>query len=71
MKNPSPPDLNRPTNDLLATRAAAEFLGCTFATLNTWRCTGAVKIPFVKIGSLVRYRRQDLERFLNTNSREG
>lgn len=55
--------------NLLDTAAAAAFLGCTASTLNTWRCTRKCKIPFVKIGSLVRYRRRDLEAFLANNVR--
>jgi excisionase family DNA binding protein len=49
---------------LLTTEAAAAYLGCSPATLNTWRSTGAVCVPFVRIGALVRYRRSDLEAWL-------
>jgi excisionase family DNA binding protein len=53
---------------LLNTPEAAAVLGCTPDTLVTWRCTKAVKIPFVRIGRLVRYRRTDLDAFLDQNS---
>lgn len=53
---------------LLSTPEAAAVLGCTPDTLVTWRCTKAVNIPFVRIGRLVRYRRVDLDAFLDQNS---
>lgn len=63
-------DTHRPS-DLLTTEEAAAFLGCKANSLITWRCTRAVRIPFVKIGRLVRYRRRDLEAFLNAQTVEG
>ena len=50
--------------ELLTTAEAANFLALKPASLTTWRCTGAVRLPFVKIGGAVRYRRRDLERYL-------
>jgi excisionase family DNA binding protein len=50
---------------LLNTSQAAEYLGTSPATLTTWRCTRATRIPFVKIGRSVRYRRRDLDRFID------
>ena len=43
---------------------AAEYLQITSATLATWRSTNRRKLPFVKIGGQVRYRRQDLDQFI-------
>jgi len=62
----SAPNLDTPTELLTPDRAAA-FLGTTPGTLQTWRCTRAVKIPFVKIGRCVRYRRRDLEEYVLDN----
>lgn len=53
-------------NDLLSTDEAAETLGVTARTLEVWRCTKRHQIPFLKIGRLIRYRRGDLERWLNS-----
>lgn len=61
-----PPTLTPP--DLLNTPQAAAFIGCTPDTLTTWRCTKAVRVPYVRVGRLVRYRRRDLEAFLEQNA---
>jgi excisionase family DNA binding protein len=50
---------------LLTTLEAAAIIGCTPDTLTTWRCTRAVKVPYVKIGRLVRYRRSDIDAYLD------
>lgn len=50
---------------LLNTPEAAAIIGCTPDTLTTWRCTRAVKVPYVKIGRLVRYRRSDIDAYLD------
>ena len=60
--------------ELLSSEQAAAYLGVTKSTLGTWRCTGRYAIPFVKAGSKVRYRKADLDTFLEqrtaTNSGE-
>jgi len=43
---------------------AASYLGCKPESLEVWRCTGRYKIPYVKVGRSVRYRRSDLDRWL-------
>jgi excisionase family DNA binding protein len=50
--------------DLLTTAQAAECLGMTEATLATWRSTRRRDVPYVKVGRSVRYRRCDLEAWL-------
>lgn len=52
-------------SDLLNRKQAAEYLGITPATLAVWACTKRYKLPFVKIGRLVKYRISDLEMFIN------
>lgn len=54
--------------DMLTTDEAAEVLGLAPSTLRTWRCTKAVQIPVVKIGTACRYRRSDLIRFIEKNT---
>ena len=58
----------------VSSEQAAAYLGVTKSTLGTWRCTGRYAIPFVKAGSKVRYRKSDLDTFLEqrtaTNSGE-
>lgn len=42
---------------------AADYLGMTAATMNKWRCTGEGP-RFMKVGRLIKYRRSDLDEFL-------
>jgi excisionase family DNA binding protein len=46
---------------------AAEYLGIAVSTLNHWICDR--KIVFVKIGTLVKFRKADLDRFIARNVR--
>lgn len=46
---------------------AAEYLGTTVGTLNTWRNTGKNKIPYFKWGRCIRYRKEDLDAFVMAN----
>lgn len=59
-----------PPKETLSNKEAAALLGCTPKTLEVWRCTGRVRIPYHKVGRRVVYRRRDLEAFLEAN-REG
>jgi predicted DNA-binding transcriptional regulator AlpA len=45
---------------LLSPEETAQFLGTTPGTLSCWRCTKKYDLPYVKIGTLVRYRISDL-----------
>ena len=55
-------------SELLNRKQAAEYLGVTAATLAVWACTKRYKLSFVKIGRLVKYRRSDLDTFINARS---
>lgn len=55
--------------DLLDEKAAAKVVGVVPGTLSVWRSTGRYAIPFLKIGSKVRYRRSDLEAWLESRTR--
>ena len=48
---------------VLTTREAAAYLGLATSTLNKWRCDGDGP-HFLKLGRAVRYRQDDLDRFL-------
>ena len=52
---------------LLTTEQAANFLGIQPGTLTVWRSTNRRILAYVKIGSQVRYRREDLEKFVVAN----
>ena len=49
---------------LLSRAEAARFLGISPATLAVW-AKNRHGVPFVRVGKLVKYRRIDLERYLN------
>lgn len=49
---------------LLTTEELAANLRVHPETLNAGRRSGAIKIPFIKIGGSVRYRVEDVHRFL-------
>jgi len=50
---------------LLTSREAAEYLGIALGTLQAWRTTGRVKIPFVRMGGKnCRYFLRDLKEFM-------
>lgn len=49
---------------LLKEAEAAEFIDLKPQTLASWRCKGVNDLPFLKIGRAVRYRRTDLEAWM-------
>ncbi len=58
MQEPNPePLLNR--------KLAAKYLGVSPGTLAVWDCTKRYDLKPIKIGRAVRYRRSDLDAFLN------
>ena len=52
-------------DELLTAKQAAKLLGVSQQTLAVWRCERRYDLRYVKIGACVRYRRRDLERFLD------
>lgn len=49
---------------LLTQEEAAKYLGTTVGTLNAWRFYGKQKIPFIKWGNRIRYRIEDLDKWI-------
>lgn len=49
----------------LDTRQASELTGISTVTLDRWRVEGGGP-PYVKLGRLVKYRRVDLDEFMET-----
>jgi len=68
MHHPSP---TAPCADLWTPRRAAQALGVSLRTLATWRSTGRHDLPFLKVGRLVRYREQDVARWLESRRHGG
>ncbi len=58
------------TCELVDEQKAARFLGNKPGTLAVWRSTGRYNLPFIKVGRSVRYRRADLEAWLEKRTRE-
>jgi len=56
-----------PAGPLLSRHEAAAYLGVTVQTLAHWACTNRVRLPFVRIGKLAKYRQADLEAFIARN----
>jgi excisionase family DNA binding protein len=56
--------------ELLDDKAAAALLDVSPGTLSVWRSTGRYKLPFLKIGRKVRYRRSALEAWMQARTRE-
>jgi len=54
---------------LLGPAGAAPYIGVQEQTLAVWRSTGRYGLPFIKVGRLVKYRRSDLDAFLERNTR--
>ena len=57
------------TDPLLNPNEAAEFLDVAEKSLAVWRCTGRYSIPFYKVGRHVKYRKSDLEAWLESRCR--
>lgn len=55
---------------LLTPQQASKALGVSPKTLANWRVTGTHSLPFVKVGSRVRYRSEDVRAFLINNSKQ-
>lgn len=51
-------------SDLLTREQAADYLGITPRTLAVWACVKRYNLPYVKVGRLVKYRRADLDAFI-------
>jgi len=55
-------------SDLLDRDEAAAYLGISASTLAMWACTGRVRLKLVRVGRRVKYRKSDLDAFLEANT---
>jgi excisionase family DNA binding protein len=60
LKNPARCEVRR----LLTTTETAEILGIGKSTLEQDRLYSRLKIPFIRLGRSIRYRREDIEAYL-------
>jgi len=56
--------LDKFQSNLLSRKEAATYLGVTEKTLAQWKCTKRYDLPVVKIGRLVKYKKSDLDKFI-------
>ena len=50
--------------NLMSRTEAADYLGLAPHTLAVWECTSRYGLPCVKIGRLAKYRKSDLDEFI-------
>ena len=60
-----------PSQILVSQKEAAKMLGTTVGSLNVLRATGRNPIPFVRWGNRIRYRRDDIEKWIADNTVSG
>ena len=61
--------IKQPSNGLLDTKQASDFLGVNDKSLANSRYTGTgIQIPYIKMGKIVRYRQSDLEAYIENNT---
>ena len=53
-----------PVPNLLTPDEVSDLLGVTTHTLAVWRSEGRYNLPYIKTGRLVRYREEDVTRFI-------
>lgn len=52
---------------LMTPRDAAVYIGVKINTLAVWRMTNRYGLPFVKLGKVIRYRKSDLDEWIDEN----
>lgn len=65
----TPNALLRNATDNLTPKQTAALLNVPETTLAVWRSTNRVVLPFFKLGHHVRYRRSDIDKFIEQNLR--
>ena len=51
---------------LLTKEEVSKILGISIGTLAVWRTTKRYNLPYVKTGRLIRYRKEDVQAFINS-----
>lgn len=60
--------MNKSEQSLMTQHEAAVYMNTSIGVLNTWRSTGKQKIPFIRWGRSIRYRKSDLDVWLLAHS---
>ena len=58
----------QPEANLFDNRVAAHYIDVKPQTLDVWRCTKRYEIPYIKVGRLIKYRKSDLDAWLNSRT---
>ncbi|WP_092728146.1 helix-turn-helix domain-containing protein [Algoriphagus alkaliphilus] len=56
-----------PQNQLMDRKTAAKYLGISPNTMAVWDCTKRYDLKPLKVGRAVRYRKSDLDAFMQRN----
>lgn len=51
--------------NILSRKEAANYLGVAPQTLAIWACTKRHTLPYIRVGRLAKYRKSDLDAFIN------
>lgn len=57
-----------PESELMTREEAADYLSIQTQTLAVWASNGRYNIPYIRVGRSVRYRRSDLDRWLESRT---
>lgn len=57
------------TKKLLDTKQAAEYLGVTTGTLAVWRTNKTYLLPYLKVGGLIRYKQEEIDKWLDRRTK--
>lgn len=60
-----------PHSPLFTRTEAAHYIGVKPQTLAVWACHQRYPLPMIKVGRLVKYRKTDLDAFLDANRQGG
>ena len=58
-------NFKRDMTPLLSPSETSSILGVTVGTLSVWRATKRQNLPYVKCGRSVKYRKEDVESYIN------
>ncbi len=59
---------NLHSSSLLSRQRAAEYLGMAPQTLAVWASTGRYGLRFIKVGRIAKYRKSDLDAWLDSRT---
>lgn len=64
---PTLEELQKNVREIMSRKEAAKYLGIAESTLANWASTKKYHIPYFRVGRQVKYRRKDLDEFMENN----